>query len=90
MFEGVVRMTTYHDTLSMTTSIPVGIRDLNIFVLEFLLLPQPLLAQLFTFLPFRLLPFSIRQERGIDGRVLPQLGLFYRFPVFVHLSPGRG
>lgn len=89
LVRGVI-MNTYHDTLSVTTSVPVGIRDFNILILEFLLLPQPLLAQVFTFLPLHFLSFSIGQERRIDGGVLPQLGLLCWFPIFVHSGAGCG
>ena len=74
----------------MTTSIPVGIGDFNVFILELLLLSHPLLAQVFTFLPLRFLSFSIRQERGVDGGVLSQLCPLHRIPAFVHSSAGRG
>lgn len=81
---------THHDTLSMTTPVPVGIRDFDIFILELLLLPHPLLAQVFTFLPLRFLSFSIRQERGVDGGVLSKLRPLYRVPVFVYSAAGCG
>lgn len=77
------QMAAHRDTLPMTTSVPIGIGDLNIFILELLLFLQPLLAQLFTFLPLYVLSFSIRQERSVDSGVLPQLGFLRRLTVFV-------
>ena len=65
----------------MAASVPVGIRDLNILILEFLLLLQPLLTQVFTLFPLRLFSFSIGQKRRIDGGILSQLSLLCGFTV---------
>lgn len=81
---------THHNTLSVTASIPIGIRHFDVFILEFLLFLQPLLTQLFTFLSLRLLSFSIRQERCIDSGVLSQLWPLGRFPILVHSRAGCG
>ena len=74
----------------MATSIPVGIGDFDVFILEFLLLLHPLLTQVFTFLSLRLLSLSIWQERGVDSGVLSQFWLLYWIPVFVHSDAGCG
>ena len=74
---------THHDTLAMPTPVPVGVRDLDVLLLELFLLAQPFLAQLFPLPALRLLAFAVGQERGVDLGVFARLWSLYRWLVAV-------
>lgn len=68
----------HRDHPSMTCSIPIGVRDLNLLVLERLLVLHPLPAKLFAFEPLALLPLAIGKKGRVDKRVLGNLDSLFR------------
>ena len=61
----------------MPTSVPVGVRALDVLILEFLLPTQPLLTELFALATLLLLAFTVGQKRRVNLGILPGLCLLH-------------
>jgi hypothetical protein len=72
------RMNTDHDAFPVAGAVPVRVRDLHFFCLHLFLLSEPFFAELFALATLVFFPLSVWEERGIDSRVLAELGAFGR------------
>lgn len=78
---------THCHSFSVSTSIPVGVSDLDVFLLRLLLLGKPFKSKPFSFSALSLFTVSVWQERRVDVRVLLELTPFHRRLIAV--SVGR-
>src|SRR6266540_6140200 len=78
---------THCRSFSVSTSIPVRVSDLDIFLLHLLLLGKPFKSKPFSFSALSFFALSVWQERRVDIRILLELTPFYRRLVAV--SVGR-
>lgn len=72
------RQDTHSNDLAMSTSIPVRVRNLDLFHLHVLLHLQPLLPQLVALFSFALFPLTVGEEVRLDAGVLAEFGLLRR------------